>query len=171
MHDTFRTPEQINQQQRVNAINQQFNARDQANQARWKSWGVEKGANVRRHSALQLFHKSADWRDGSSGSYRNTMDEVNQIISVIRGAPGMTVGEKAQMVNGVSDLSSSDLLNLTQLLGSSSGAVAGAIVARFLLNRGLIGTLVGGLAGGLIGGSMFGRKSGPTTFLGESLHY
>mgnify|MGYP000137266513 CR=1 FL=1 len=172
MHDTFRTPEQIMQQQRVSAVNQQFDTRERDNQARWKSWGVEKGASTRRHSALQLFQKSADWRDGGSGNYRDTMDEVNKIISVIRGAPGMTVGEKAQMMDGVSGLSSRDLINLTQLIGSSSGAVAGAIVARFLLNRGLIGTLLGGLAGGVIGGSMFGRKAtGPTTFLGESLHY
>jgi ABC-type enterobactin transport system permease subunit len=80
--------------------------------------------------------------------------------------------EKAQMMEGVSQLSMADVLNLKQLIGLSSGAAAGAIIARFLLNRGLIGTLVGALAGGAVGGSLFGqRSSGSSTFLGQPLSF
>lgn len=115
--------------------------------------------------------KSADWRDGSSDSFRSTLDEADHILAVIRRSTGLSSMEKAQMMEGVSQLSMSEILNLKQLIGLSSGAAAGAIIARFLLNRGLIGTLVGALAGGAIGGSLFGQRSGPSTFLGQPLSF
>ena len=114
--------------------------------------------------------KSADWRDGSSSSFRDTLDEADQIIAIIRKASGLSSTEKSKMMQAVDSLSNSDIVKLKQLVGASSGAAAGAIIARFLLNRGLIGTLVGALAGGVVGGSMFGgRSSGSSTFLGQPL--
>jgi hypothetical protein len=116
--------------------------------------------------------KSASWRDGSSDSFRSTLDEADHILAVIRRSAGLSSMEKAQMMEGVSQLSMADVLNLKQLIGLSSGAAAGAIIARFLLNRGLIGTLVGALAGGAVGGSLFGqRSSGSSTFLGQPLSF
>ena len=127
---------------------------------RYKQWDIEDGV------------KQSSWRDGSSDSFRSTLDEADHILAVIRRSAGLSSLEKAQMMEGVSQLSMADVLNLKQLIGLSSGAAAGAIIARFLLNRGLIGTLVGALAGGALGGSLFGqRSSGSSTFLGQPLSF
>lgn len=111
-----------------------------------------------------FYHKSPDTPFGQS------RDDTQFIMNILQNAPGLSFNERAHLASGVSRLSSSDASNLAGLLGAAGGAAAGALIARFLMGRGLISSLLGAVTGGVVGSLLFGnRSSSNTSFNGQQL--
>lgn len=89
-----------------------------------------------------------------------------RVVQLIQNAPGMSFTEKSQLIAGISQLSSGEVSQLSNSLTGIGGAAVGAIVARFLMNKGLIGTVLGAIFGGTIARSLFG-SSVPKNDLGQ----
>lgn len=89
-----------------------------------------------------------------------------RIVQAIQASPGLSFNEKSQLIAGVAQLSSPDLSQLASSLSGYGGAAVGALVARFLLNKGLLGTVLGAIFGGSIAKSIFG-SSIPRNDLGQ----
>jgi len=79
-----------------------------------------------------------------------------RVVQLIQSAPGLSFNEKSQLIAGVSQLSGNEVSQLSSSLVGFGGAAVGAIVARFLMNKGLIGTVLGAIFGGAIAKSVFG---------------
>jgi hypothetical protein len=89
-----------------------------------------------------------------------------EIMHMLQNAPGLSFSERSQLTAGVSKLSSFDLEALADSLSGLGGAAIGAFVAKFLMQRGLIGTVLGAIFGGVVSKAIFG-KSTPTNSLGQ----
>lgn len=97
-----------------------------------------------------------------------------RVVQLIQSAPGMSFTEKSQLIAGISQLSSGEVSQLSNSLTGIGGAAVGAIVARFLMNKGLIGTVLGAIFGGTIARSLFGspvpkNDLGQPSFQGRTL--
>ena len=86
------------------------------------------------------------------------------VSSAIQAAPGMSFNERSKLMAGVAQLDANSLQQLAQALSTASGAAIGAIVSRFLLNKGLIGTVLGAIFGGAVAKAVFGT---PNNALGQ----
>lgn len=107
-------------------------------------------------------------------AYASAAEAQSKIVQLIQSAPGLSFNERSQLTAGVAQLSSTDLTQLSSMLTGVAGATVGAIVARFLLNKGLIGTVLGAIFGGRIAKSVFGpavpkNDLGQASFQGRDL--
>lgn len=105
-----------------------------------------------------------------SGSVKSAFTSASEaqakIVNLIQTAPGLSFNERSQLMAGVAQLSSPDLTQLASSLSGVGGAAIGAIIARFLLNKGLIGTVLGAIFGSNIAKAVFG-PSIPRNDLGQ----
>lgn len=97
-----------------------------------------------------------------------------RVVQLIQSAPGLSFNEKSQLIAGISQLSSNEVSQLSNSLVGFGGAAVGAIVARFLMNKGLIGTVLGAIFGGTVARSLFGpavprNDLGQPSFQGRNL--
>ena len=97
-----------------------------------------------------------------------------RVVQLIQSAPGLSFTEKSQLIAGVSQLSGAEVSQLSNSLLGIGGAAVGAIVARFLMNKGLIGTVLGAIFGGTVAKSLFGppvpkNDLGQPSFKGRTL--
>lgn len=97
-----------------------------------------------------------------------------RVVQLIQSAPGLSFTEKSQLVAGIAQLSSNEVTQLSNSLVGTGGAAVGAIVARFLMNKGLIGTVLGAIFGGTVAKSLFGppvakNDLGQASFQGRTL--
>jgi hypothetical protein len=81
-----------------------------------------------------------------------------RIFRMINAAPDLSFTEKSQLTSGVAQLSAQDVMNLFGSLSGVGGAAVGAIIARYLLNKGLIGTVLGAIFGSSVAQSIFGSR-------------
>lgn len=95
----------------------------------------------------------------------STAAPQSKILQLLQAAPGMSYTEKSQLTVGVARLSPQELAQLADSLHGVTGAIVGAVIAKFLLNRGLIGTVMGAIFGGTVAKVVFG--SNPTNNLGQ----
>lgn len=98
----------------------------------------------------------------------------SRVVQLIQSAPGLSFTEKSQLIAGIAQLSSNEVTQLSNSLAGIGGAAVGAIVARFLMNKGLIGTVLGAIFGGTVAKSLFGppvakNDLGQTSFQGRTL--
>lgn len=103
-------------------------------------------------AARQLSFKSASVKR----AFASASEAQSRIVQAIQSSPGLSFQEKSQLIAGVAQLTSNDLSQLASSLAGYGGAAVGAIVARFLLNKGLIGTVLGAIFGGALASSIFG---------------
>jgi hypothetical protein len=96
----------------------------------------------------------------------SSSDAQARVVQLIQSSPGLSFTEKSQLIAGVSQLSSNQVSQLSDSLAGMGGAAVGAIVARFLMNKGLIGTVLGAIFGGTVARSLFG-SSVPKNDLGQ----
>jgi hypothetical protein len=89
-----------------------------------------------------------------------------RVVQLIQDAPGLSFTEKSQLIAGVAQLNSNQVSQLSDSLVGMGGAAVGAVVARFLMNKGLIGTVLGAIFGGTVARSLFG-SSVPRNDLGQ----
>lgn len=97
-----------------------------------------------------------------------------RVVQLIQSAPGLSFTEKSQLIAGIAQLSSNEVSQLSNSLVGIGGAAVGAIVARFLMNKGLIGTVLGAIFGGTVARSLFGppvprNDLGQPSFQGRNL--
>lgn len=114
-----------------------------------------------RREAISKFKKQSSVKN----AFANAGAE-ERVIQMILSSPGLSFNEKSQLVAGVSQLSSFDASKLLSSLAGVGGAAVGAVVARYLLNRGLIGTVLGAIFGGTLSNAVFG-PSIPRNDLGQ----
>jgi hypothetical protein len=114
-----------------------------------------------RREAISKFKKQSSVKT----AFTNAGAE-ERIIQMITNSPGLSFNEKSQLIAGVSQLSNFDSSRLLSSLSGVGGAAIGAIVARFLLNKGLIGTVLGAIFGGALSNAVFG-PSIPRTNIGQ----
>jgi hypothetical protein len=91
-------------------------------------------------------------------AFASASEAQARIVQAIQNSPGLSFQEKSQLIAGVAQLGSNDLTQLASSLAGYGGATVGAIVARFLLNKGLIGTVLGAIFGGALASSIFGSR-------------
>lgn len=92
--------------------------------------------------------------------------DVQSILTMIRSAPGLSFNQRAQLMSGVSSLDTNSVKELKRLLMISGGSAVGAVVARFLMGKGLGSTVIGAMIGGFMGNVLFG-SSQPRTSTGR----
>lgn len=120
---------------------------------------LQQGRNMERSTVMSMLNKQAFMQDGGAGKAK--------IIQAINSTPGLSFTERSQLIAGVSQLAPNDISQLASTLTGVIGASVGAVVARYLMNRGLIGTVLGAIFGGTIAKSVFG-PSIPTNDLGQA---
>lgn len=96
---------------------------------------------------------------GGGYDFGGTAAPQSKILQILQAAPGMSYTEKSQLTVGISRLSPQDLVQLANSLHGVTGAIAGAVIAKFLLNRGLIGTVMGAIFGGAVAKAVFGTQA------------
>ncbi len=92
----------------------------------------------------------------------------SEIVNALQNAPGLSFTERSQLIAGVSKLSSNDQDTLANLIAGVAGAAVGGLVAKYLMNRGLIGTVLGAIFGSVVSKAVFGTKA-KTNFIGQPL--
>lgn len=117
------------------------------------------GRRERRYGPGYL--KQAMYKGDDFGS-----DGKNRILAALRMAPGLSFHQRGQLMAGVSRLSSSEARMLANFLSGAGGAAAGALIAKFLMKRGLVGQVMGAVMGGVLGRAVFGRAA-PRNFIGQ----
>ena len=88
----------------------------------------------------------------------------SSVTMAIQNAPGLSFNERSKLIAGVSQLDPTSLQQLARALNNVGGAAVGAIVSKFLLNKGLIGTVLGAIFGGAVAKAVFGT---PNNALGQ----
>ena len=101
-----------------------------------------------------------------SASVKSAFSDKSSIISAIQNSPGLSFAEKSQLIAGISQLSTFDQNQLADLISQVSGAAVGALVAKYLLNRGVLGSVLGAIFGGTVAKAVFG-SSPKTNYLGQ----
>lgn len=81
-----------------------------------------------------------------------------EILSKIHLDPSLNWGQKSILSNAVSQLSTSQAVDLKRALGTSFGASIGLLVSRYLMKMGIGGQVIATLAGGVIGNTLSGRR-------------
>jgi hypothetical protein len=132
---------------------------------KWTPEEIKKIHMLSRAKALAGLNKSAAMSSSEAQS---------RVVQLIQNAPGLSFTEKSQLVAGVSQLSGNEVSQLSSSLAGIGGAAVGAIVARFLMNKGLIGTVLGAIFGGTVARSLFGppvprNDLGQPSFQGRTL--
>lgn len=149
----------------------QFEAPVNAEPARWSPEELKKVNLLNRAQAMAGLNK----RSFSIKAAAMSASEAQaRVVQLIQAAPGMSFTEKSQLIAGISQLSSGEVSQLSNSLTGIGGAAVGAIVARFLMNKGLIGTVLGAIFGGTIARSLFGspvpkNDLGQPSFQGRTL--
>ena len=106
-----------------------------------------------RRQAIEALQK----KSGSiKFAFSSASEAQAKIVQLIQSAPGLSFNERSQLMAGVAQLSSTDLSQLASSLTGVGGAAVGAIIARYLLNKGLIGTVLGAIFGSNIAKAVFG---------------
>lgn len=118
--------------------------------------------NAKARVLAALSKQGAQTKSAAMGS----AEAQARVVQLIQAAPGMSFTEKSQLIAGVSQLSSGEVSQLSNSLIGMGGAAVGAVVARFLMNKGLIGTVLGAIFGGTVARSLFG-SSVPRNDLGQ----
>jgi hypothetical protein len=108
---------------------------------------------INRIKALAGMNKQSGY---SKSAAMSASEAQARVVQLIQSAPGLSFNEKSQLIAGISRLSGSEVSQLSSSLAGFGGAAVGAIVARFLMNKGLIGTVLGAIFGGTIAKSVFG---------------
>lgn len=114
------------------------------------------------------------YKKSSVKSAIGAAEAQSRVVQLIQSAPGLSFNEKSQLIAGISQLSSNEVTQLSSSLVGIGGAAVGAIVARFLMNKGLIGTVLGAIFGGTVARSLFGspvprNDLGQPSFQGRTL--
>lgn len=135
----------------------------------WKYWlATLGGAAAGGFAGNRLINntmKSAAWRSPSMDP-QAAQANIQAILNALRSAPGLSFNQQAQLMSGVGRLDAQSAAQLRSLLGTAGGAGIGALVARFLMGKGLVPQVMGALLGGVIGNAVFGNH-GPHTFSGN----
>jgi hypothetical protein len=103
----------------------------------------------------------------SKSAFSMGTEKEDELISLIRDVTGLTPEQKNKLITGISKLSLVDLHTLEASLVGASGAALGAIITRFLMNKGLLGTAVGAILGGTVASSLFAPKPA-VNYLGQT---
>ncbi len=82
-----------------------------------------------------------------------------QVLEALKRDPALSTGEKLRLSNALGSLSTRELQDLIRRLGTAGGAGIGALVARFLLDRGRGGMLIGAVTGGVIARNVLDKKN------------
>jgi hypothetical protein len=139
---------------------------------RWTPEDLNKINLINRAQAMAGLNKqSATTKSAFMGG---AADDQARVVQLIQAAPGLSFNEKSQLIAGVAQLSSNEVSQLSDSLIGFGGAAVGAIVARFLMNKGLIGTVLGAIFGGTVARSLFGapvpkNDLGQPSFQGRTL--
>jgi hypothetical protein len=138
---------------------------------KWTDEELKKIQMLNRVKALTGLNKQ-----GASikSAFMSSSEAQSRVVQLIQNAPGLSFTEKSQLVAGVAQLSGNEVSQLSSSLAGIGGAAVGAIVARFLMNKGLIGTVLGAIFGGTVARSLFGppvprNDLGQPSFQGRTL--
>lgn len=137
---------------------------------KWAPEELKKINALNRIQAMTGINKPASVKSAFTGS----ADAQARVVQLIQSAPGLSFTEKSQLIAGVAQLSGNEVSQLSNSLVGFGGAAVGAIVARFLMNKGLIGTVLGAIFGGTVAKSLFGspvpkNDLGQPSFQGRTL--
>ena len=104
-------------------------------------------------------------------AYANTSmspaESKARIMQLIQSAPGLSFSERSQLTAGVGMLSGPDATQLASSLSGVIGAGAGALIAKFLMNKGLMGTVLGAIFGSTVAKAVFGPPAAPKNWNGK----
>jgi hypothetical protein len=136
----------------------------------WKYWlstlgGAAAGGALGKHLSTSMMGKASAWRSPDM-NMRGAQDATQSVLSMLRSAPGLSFNQRSQLMAGVGQLDPSSANQLQNILSTGGGAAVGAIVARFLMGKGLGATVVGAMLGGVIGNAVFGSNT-PRTSTGN----
>lgn len=120
---------------------------------------------------------AAPWRSSNSSNisaygeaYVQQRDELNRMIRMLH---NLSAHEQGELINALDRLYAQDpsaIGQLRNLVGTFGGAGAGAVIANFLMKRGVLPTIIGALAGAAIGRTLFNRKPPrPNTFFNQPI--
>lgn len=109
-----------------------------------------------------VMEKPAAWRSPDMDE-RAAQASIQSVLSMVRSAPGLSFNQRAQLMSGVGSLDANSARELQRLLMTSGGAAIGAIVARFLMGKGLGSTVLGAMLGGFMGNALFGNNASRTS--------
>lgn len=137
---------------------------------KWTPQELKKIQEATRLKARTGVYKSGFVKAAAMGA----AEAQSRVVQLIQSAPGLSFTEKSQLIAGISQLSSNEVSQLSNSLAGIGGAAVGAIVARFLMNKGLIGTVLGAIFGGTVARSLFGppiprNDLGQPSFQGRTL--
>ena len=106
--------------------------------------GALLGGGLGAYSGYQ--RKSAGWK----------LDDPRADIQALLNSAPLSLTDKIKYSQAVGMLPESQARELRQLLNGSSGAIIGAIIARFLMQTGVLGTMFGAALGSFAG-NLFNR--------------
>lgn len=137
---------------------------------KWTPEEIKRINTLNRLQAMAGMNKPANVKS----AFTSSSDAQARVVQLIQSAPGLSFTEKSQLIAGVSQLSGNEVSQLSNSLVGIGGAAVGAIVARFLMNKGLIGTVLGAIFGGTVARSLFGppvprNDLGQPSFQGRTL--
>jgi hypothetical protein len=137
---------------------------------KWTPEELKRINALNRSQALAGMNKPANVK----AAFTSASDAQARVVQLIQDAPGLSFSEKSQLIAGVSQLAGNEVSQLSNSLIGFGGAAVGAIVARFLMNKGLIGTVLGAIFGGTVARSLFGppvprNDLGQPSFQGRTL--
>jgi hypothetical protein len=138
---------------------------------KWTPEELNQISDINRTKAIQGLNKQSAYIKKATMS---ASEAQARVVQLIQSAPGLSFNEKSQLIAGISQLSSNEVSQLSNSLVGFGGAAVGAIVARFLMNKGLIGTVLGAIFGGTVARSLFGpavprNDLGQASFQGRNL--
>ncbi len=90
------------------------------------------------------------------------------IAKLLSTDPSVGFSERVMLQQGVRRLGAADLARLISILRTAGSAGVGALIARFLLDKGRAGMLLGAVTGGLIGAGLSDTRT--KNKLGERVH-
>jgi hypothetical protein len=136
----------------------------------WSPAELQQMHELNRGQALEGLNQKSAYVKAAMGS----AEAQSRVVQLIQSAPGLSFSEKSQLIAGVAQLSGNEVSQLSNSLVGIGGAAVGAIVARFLMNKGLIGTVLGAIFGGTVAKSLFGppvpkNDLGQPSFQGRTL--
>lgn len=124
-------------------------------------------ANSFPQTRIGVMGKNAFMR---KAAYANTSmspaESKARIMQLIQSAPGLSFSERSQLTAGVGMLSGPDATQLASSLSGVIGAGAGALIAKFLMNKGLMGTVLGAIFGSTVAKAVFGPPAAPKNWNG-----
>ena len=102
--------------------------------------GALLGGGIGAYSGYQ--RKMAGWK----------MDDPQDDVKMILAASPISPTDKIKLSQAVGMLSDDQARELRGMLNGTTGAIIGAVVARFLMHTGIMGTMFGAALGGFTGG-------------------